>query len=361
MKRPPVRAGVGKPPTPGSGASKKSDAKPASPSTSAKPAPKPASQRDSGKILASVTDLTKLREARAAKSTAKPARAEKAGRNDKPTRQTKSTKQINPRKARKNSVAGAAASNAIASGRRIFERLSPEAARFRAYSRRRRAILLSVISSFTALVLLMLASMYTPMLAVETIRITGTDRLKVAELQAALKSQLGTPLPMVSSDKIAEELKPFALIESYSITSRPPHSLVIRITERSPIAIVSVGGTEYLYDPAGVKIGKASSSDEYPTININGDPASSAEYALAIDVLLALPASLLPRVYSIDAKTKDNVTMELRGNAGQRIVWGDSSRSALKSKVLAALIRNYKKSDRVTFDVSSPTAPVVRY
>ena len=343
MKRPPVRAGVGKPPTPSSGASKKGDAKPASPSTSAKPAPKPASQRDSGKILASVTDLTKLREARASKS------------------QAKSTQQFNPRKARKNSVAGAAASNAIASGRRIFERLSPEAARFRAYSRRRRAILLSVISSFTALVLLMLASMYTPMLAVETIRITGTERLKVAELQAALKSQLGTPLPMVSSDKIAEELKPFALIESYAITSRPPHSLVIRITERSPIAVVSVGGTEYLYDPAGVKIGKASSSDEYPTININGDPASSAEYALAIDVLLALPASLLPRVYSIDAKTKDNVTMELRGNAGQRIVWGDSSRSALKSKVLAALIRNYKKSDRVTFDVSSPTAPVVRY
>ena len=343
MKRPPVRAGVGKPPTPSSGASKKGDAKPASPSTSAKPAPKPASQRDSGKILASVTDLTKLREARASKS------------------QAKSTQQFNPRKARKNSVAGAAASNAIASGRRIFERLSPEAARFRAYSRRRRAILLSVISSFTALVLLMLASMYTPMLAVETIRITGTERLKVAELQAALKSQLGTPLPMVSSDKIAEELKPFALIESYAITSRPPHSLVIRITERSPIAVVAVGGTEYLYDPAGVKIGKASSSDEYPTININGDPASSAEYALAIDVLLALPASLLPRVYSIDAKTKDNVTMELRGNAGQRIVWGDSSRSALKSKVLAALIRNYKKSDRVTFDVSSPTAPVVRY
>jgi cell division protein FtsQ len=136
---------------------------------------------------------------------------------------------------------------------------------------------------------------------------------------------------------------------------------VIRITERSPIAEVAVGGTSYLYDPAGVRIGQTKGSDSYPQISINGDPANSAEYALAIDVLLALPASLLPRVYSIDAKTKDNVTMELRGNAGQRIVWGDASRSALKSKVLAALIRNYKKSDRVTFDVSSPTAPVVRY
>lgn len=334
MKRPPVRAGVGKPPTSRAGASKKADAPSASKPSSAKPT----SQRDSGKILASVTDLTKLRQERTGQK-----------------RTGQRTTAAKPKSRR------GASSAAIASGRKLFERLSPEAARFRAYSRRRRAILVSVISSFTALVLLMLAAMYTPMLAVENIRITGTSRLKVAELQAALKSQLGTPLPMVNSDKIAEELRPFALIESYSITSRPPHGLVIRITERSPIAVVAVGGTEFLYDPAGVRIGKATSSDEYPVIAINGDPATSAEYALAIDVLLALPATLLPRVYSIDAKTKDNVTMELRGNAGQRIVWGDSSRSALKSKVLAALIRNYKKSDRVTFDVSSPTAPVVRY
>ena len=356
MKRPPVRAGVGKPPTRSSGAPKNSDS-----ATSA--APK--SLRDTGKILASVTDISKKREAKGAKpSTGDVSRGEPWRQsNNKSLRNSisRTTARSSSKPSKIRGIAGSTAPKAIASGRKLFERLSPEAARFRAHSRRRRAILLSVISSFTALIVLMLAAMYTPMLAVETIRITGTDRLKVSELQAALKSQLGTPLPMVNSDKIAEELKPFALIESYAITSRPPHSLVIRITERSPIALVAVGGTNYLYDPAGVRIGKVSSSDEYPTISINGDPATSAEYALAIDVLLALPASLLPRVYSIDAKTKDNVTMQLRGNAGQRIVWGDSSKSALKSKVLAALIRNYKKSDRVTFDVSSPTAPVVRY
>jgi cell division protein FtsQ len=329
MKRPSVRPGVGKAPA---SASANRDKK----VTSSKPAAKRANLSDSGKILASVTELATVRKTKQREAKASPAR---------------------PRKTKQRIAAVAA----TATGRRIFARLSPEAARFRAYSRRRRAILASVIGSFTALILLMLASMYTPLLAVESIRITGTSRLKVGQLQSALKSQIGTPLPMVNSDKIGEALKSFPLIESFSITSRPPHSLVIRITERSPIAEVAVGGTSYLYDPAGVRIGQRKGSDSYPQIAINGDPANSAEYALAIDVLLALPASLLPRVYSIDAKTKDNVTMQLRGNAGQRIVWGDASRSALKSKVLAALIRNYKKSDRVTFDVSSPTAPVVRY
>ena len=82
---------------------------------------------------------------------------------------------------------------------------------------------------------------------------------------------------------------------------------------------------------------------------------------MAIDVLLDLPANLLERVAVIDAKTKDDVRLQLRGYSAQLIVWGDSSQSTLKSKVLAALIKNQKQTDRVTYDVSSPSAPVVRY
>jgi cell division protein FtsQ len=69
----------------------------------------------------------------------------------------------------------------------------------------------------------------------------------------------------------------------------------------------------------------------------------------------------LPRVSEINAKTKDDVSLRLRGYAGQRIIWGDSSQSVLKSKALAALLKNQKTTDNVTFDVSSPDAPVVRY
>lgn len=242
-----------------------------------------------------------------------------------------------------------------------FRRLSPEAARFRAYSRRRRAVLLGSVGSFMALVLLMLAAMFTPLLAVESIKVTGLNRLKEAQIQRALKDQIGTPLPMVSAESVGKALSPYTLIESFSITSRPPHTLQISITERSPIGIVNLGGVPYLFDPAGVRIGKASSKDQYPRLAINGNPSTSREFSLAIDVLLALPSSLLPRVESINAKSKDNVIMVLRGAAGQQIVWGDSSDSVLKSKVLAALIKNHAKSDRVTFDVSSPQAPVVRY
>jgi cell division protein FtsQ len=166
---------------------------------------------------------------------------------------------------------------------------------------------------------------------------------------------------MVSPAEISKALTAFALIESFSVVSLPPHTLKIQISERQPIGVILLGGTNYLYDPAGVRIGIASGGERLPKISISGDPEDSKEFDAAIEVLMALPASLLERVSEINAKSKDDVTLRLRGYSGQRIIWGDGSDSVLKSKVLDALVANQKETDRVTFDVSSPNAPVVRY
>lgn len=233
--------------------------------------------------------------------------------------------------------------------------------RFSGYSRTRRVVSLSIVSALSALILLVLACVFTPIIAVQKITVTGLNRVDEKQVMAQLKSQIGLPLPQVNQQAIAESLSKFALIDSVAAIAQPPHTLQIAITERQPICVVNVVGVAYLYDPAGVRIDRARLSDKYPLISIVGDPKTSATFKEAIDVLLALPASLLPRVAEIDAKSKDDVTMRLRGYAGQRILWGDSSQAVLKSKVLSALIKNQKQTDRVTFDVSSPTAPIVRY
>lgn len=243
----------------------------------------------------------------------------------------------------------------------ILSRLSPEAKRFTAKSRKRKTVLLIVISSLGALLALVFATIFTPLLAVEKIEVGGLKRLKEKSIVNALTSQIGKPLPMVSPSEISKALTAFALIESFSVVSLPPHTLKIQISERQPIGVILLGGTNYLYDPAGVRIGIASGGERLPKISISGDPEDSKEFDAAIEVLMALPASLLERVSEINAKSKDDVTLRLRGYSGQRIIWGDGSDSVLKSKVLDALVANQKETDRVTFDVSSPNAPVVRY
>lgn len=217
----------------------------------------------------------------------------------------------------------------------------------------------ALIASVVALVLLVLATMFTPIMAINKITITGTEKVSEQQVQAVLKKYIGTPLPMINSDSVASDLQKFKLIESISLVSKPPYELQVRIVERTPISVVVIGGTGFLYDPSGVRVGVASGAEKLPTIIITGDPKTSKNYKQAIDVLLSLPSSLLERVAYIQARTRDNVTMQLRGNAAQTIIWGDSTQSALKSRVLKVLL--YKTPSRIpaTFDVSSPMTPSV--
>jgi cell division protein FtsQ len=165
----------------------------------------------------------------------------------------------------------------------------------------------------------------------------------------------------LSEQDVAQSLTEFDLIESFSATAVPPNGLSIRISERQAICIISSGGTRWLYDPAGVRIGKSTAKDVLPEIVISENPLNSQRFRNSIEVLMALPEDLLVEVKLIEARSKDDVQLSLRSSTDQRIIWGDSSDSVLKSKVLQALMRNHEKDSSVTFDVSSPNAPVVRF
>ncbi|MFM7013618.1 MAG: FtsQ-type POTRA domain-containing protein [Actinomycetota bacterium] len=218
-----------------------------------------------------------------------------------------------------------------------------------------------MIAGFVILIGISLTATFSPILAIKDIQVTGTNRMDPSLVSNALKDFLDVPLPLLSEQEVSDALADFDLIESFAAISLPPNTLQIRIVEREPICIVRISGQDWLYDPAGVRVAKATAADILPEIKITEEPRNSLRFRNAIDVLLALPANLLDEIEYLEAKTKDDVEMVLRNSKNQRIIWGDSSDSVLKSKVLQALIKNNKNATSITFDVSSPNAPVVRY
>jgi hypothetical protein len=58
------------------------------------------------------------------------------------------------------------------------------------------------------------------------------------------------------------------------------------------------------------------------------------------------------------ATTTDDVTLFLNPT-GSRVIWGGPENSALKARVLSALIANYPLGSVSTYDVSAPTSAVV--
>lgn len=227
--------------------------------------------------------------------------------------------------------------------------------------RAKRLIASTSLGSIVVLLAIVSGATFSPALAIKEISVTGTNRIKPELISKALQGHLGTPLPLLDEQAVADSLASFALIESFSATALPPNGLQVKISERQAITVVSVKGERWLYDPAGVRVAHASGSDGLPEILISEEPRNSQRFRNAIDVLMALPEDLLDQVEFIEARSKDDVQMSLRSTRDQRIIWGDSSDSVLKSRVLQALMANHRKTQSVTFDVSSPNAPVVRF
>jgi cell division protein FtsQ len=227
--------------------------------------------------------------------------------------------------------------------------------------RSKRIIATLSIGSIAVLLTLVAGATFSPALAIKEIYVTGTERIKPELISKALQGHVGTPLPLLDEKSIAISLSSFALIESFSAIALPPNGLQVKISERQAISVVSVKGERWLYDPAGVRVAQAAGTEELPEIQISEEPRNSQRFRNAIDVLMALPEDLLHQVEFIEARSKDDVQMSLRSARDQRIIWGDSSDSVLKSKVLQALMANHQKTQSVTFDVSSPNAPVVRF
>ncbi|MFM1785593.1 MAG: hypothetical protein RLZZ108_617 [Actinomycetota bacterium] len=224
-----------------------------------------------------------------------------------------------------------------------------------------RVVFLSVISSLLALTIFVLVASFSPLLAVEKVEIRGNNRIPTKVLISALKSQVGRPLPQVTLADVTKELSDFTLIQSIAVVNLPPHTLQVRIVERQPICIIKSSRGNFLYDPAGVRIASVETTEKYPVVVAPGKPGASPEFKVAIGALLALPVSIFPRVAEVRAPSMDSITFKLRGLSGQKVIWGDSSQAALKARVLLSLVKHQKKSDRVTYDVSSPKAPTVRY
>ncbi|MEI3847540.1 FtsQ-type POTRA domain-containing protein [Microbacterium sp. CCNWLW41] len=237
--------------------------------------------------------------------------------------------------------------------------LRAEIRRFTARQRRRRMMWVGAAASVLVLALGTLGAAYSPLFAVEEITVTGAQQLDVAAVETALAGQLGTPLPLVDESEVKAELVAFPLIETYALEARPPHELVVRIVERTPIGLIETRAGYTLVDAAGVALSTtATPAAGTPLLSIEGGVDSDA-FAAAGQVMRSLPADIRAQVTEVSATTPDDVTLALGGSNAQ-IVWGSAADSAEKAVNLAKMMAARPPAEVSTYDVSSPDVVVVR-
>lgn len=237
--------------------------------------------------------------------------------------------------------------------------LRAEVRRFTGRQRRRRLFWLGGAASVVLLVLATLGAAYSPLFAVERIRIVGSQQLDTLAVEAALKDQLGTPLPLVDESAVKAVLVTFPLVESYSLEARPPHELVVRIVERTPIGLIQTRAGYTLVDAAGVALSTTGTpAPGRPLITVEGGTGSKAFEAIG-HVMRSLPDSIAEQVTAVSASTPDDVTLTL-GGSNAEVVWGSAEDSAKKALVLQKAMVARPPASVSVYDVSSPSAIVVR-
>lgn len=235
-----------------------------------------------------------------------------------------------------------------------------ESRRFTAHLRRRRIVLFAILGSVVGLAVFVGVGVFSPLMALRHISVTGTHRVSATQIEQSLEGQIGRPLPLVDTSLVVSVLAKQPLVKSYSLVSEPPDTLVVAVVERSPIGYLKTARGYALVDPAGVTLDVSDTmSSKYPLINVSGGSPTSHGFAPAISVLNALPASVAADVRTIEATSTDNVVLILK-RTGVRVVWGSAEQSALKAVVLAQLMSHYHPSSHSVYDVSSPTSAVVR-
>jgi len=242
--------------------------------------------------------------------------------------------------------------------RRRFERA--EVRRFTRRARNRRLTAAIGLGVIVALLSLILAAVFSPILALREIRIEGASRVDPIAVHDAVSGQLGTPLALLDAGRMTTELSQFPLIRSYVTQIIPPETLVIRLVERQPVGAIGSGARFTLVDPAGVVIQEMTERPTgIPLISIGAASTSSDVFDSVVEVLLALPPGLLTQVDSVSATTRDDVSLVLTG-VGQRVTWGSADGSDQKAALLAALIAVTDPSIPGEFDVSAPSNGVFR-
>lgn len=184
----------------------------------------------------------------------------------------------------------------------------------------------------------------------QEVTITGNSRLSTEQVSAAAAVPIGNSLMSINPGVITEQLQALPEIKVATVERGWPHSILITVTERTPIAVAATSTGFNLIDADGLNAGTVASPPAGLLV-ISAQPDSPA-MTNAIQALAAIPVEWA--ITGLSAPTPDSVVATLA--SGVVVTLGSGERAADKVEVAQALIeKGYK-----TINVSAPDVPTVK-
>jgi cell division protein FtsQ len=195
---------------------------------------------------------------------------------------------------------------------------------------------------------------YSSAFAVAGVRVSGADTVPVATIEQTAEAPVGTALAKVDLRAIADRVRTIPAVEDAQVTRAWPNKIVIVVTERVPVVVVTDGSRFELVDATGTAFKTLPDRPAgLPEAKVTGTRRDVTVRSV-VTVSAALPDTLRAQVGTISAASPDSITLNL--SSGVKVVWGSSDDSARKAEVLSVLM----KREASVYDVSAPDLPVTK-
>jgi cell division protein FtsQ len=189
-------------------------------------------------------------------------------------------------------------------------------------------------------------------LTVKKVDVQGESFLSRQLILSTADVPTGGHLAQLDLDAIRSRVSALAPVRHVDVSREWPDGVLIRVTERTPVAVVQIGGTFHAMDADGVLFRDYPRSPVGMPRVVSSADTGGAALAEAARVIASLPHDLAARVDHVQVQGIDQISLAMR--SGATVIWGSDSQSALKAEVLVHLLAR----PAGTYDVSVPGQPV---
>jgi cell division protein FtsQ len=196
----------------------------------------------------------------------------------------------------------------------------------------------------------------TAVLGVREVQVVGTQLVAPHQVLQAAAVPVGEPLARVDLDAVRARVRTIAAVDRVVVRRSWPSTLVVEVVERTPVAAVpGAPGGFTLIDAAGVPYRQVPRQpDGLPLVRTATPGPADVNTLSALTVLGALSEELREQLVAVSVAAPAQIRLELRKK--RTIVWGDDSKSDMKSQVATALL----KKAGAEIDVSAPSVVTIR-
>jgi cell division protein FtsQ len=234
----------------------------------------------------------------------------------------------------------------------------------RAARRHRRRVAMGV----TSLLLLLGAAagaLYSPLLDVDHIRVAGAYHLGAGEVARVSGLRRGDRLFDLDPARAAAKVEGIPWVRDARVERRWPDGVVIRVTERTPVATVATSsGTKRVITTGGVVAGRATGFDvALPTVSLEtGVPKVGSHLAPAVadavEMVGALPGTVKRMMTGATVTATGDVTVQLAPSG--EIRFGRAEQVSEKYLAAETLLGGAVQLQRLCrVDVRIPSAPTL--